>query len=93
MPMDKYKSFYEIVKMLIKFDLTKLRAIEKEFKVLSKIQSSGKKILGPKMPISRHDLGTNRKTQKRRRKTKKPSSAQLRARRQFAMRVRRGDFR
>jgi len=38
MPMDKYKSFYEIVKMLVILDLTKLRAIEKEIKILGKIK-------------------------------------------------------
>ena len=37
--MDKYKSFFEIVKILTKLDLTKLRAIEKEIRVLSKIKS------------------------------------------------------
>ena len=39
MPMDKYKSFYEIVKMLMNFDLTKLRSIEKELKILTKVKS------------------------------------------------------
>ena len=43
MPMDKYKSFYEIVKMLCKLDLTKLRAIEKEIKILGKIKSKLKR--------------------------------------------------
>ena len=43
MPMDKYKSFYEIVKILCKLDLTKLRAIEKEIKILGKIKSKLKK--------------------------------------------------
>ena len=38
MPLDKYKSFYEIVKMLCKIDLTKLRVIEKELKILSKVK-------------------------------------------------------
>ena len=44
MPMDKYKSFYEIVKMLINFDLTKLRSIEKEIKILTKVKSKRKKV-------------------------------------------------
>ena len=43
MPMDKYKSFYEIVKTLCKLDLTKLRAIEKEIKILGKIKSKLKR--------------------------------------------------
>ena len=43
MPMDKYKSFYEIVKMLCKLDLTKLRAIEKEIKILGKIKAKLKR--------------------------------------------------
>ena len=43
MPMDKYKSFYEIVKILCKLDLTKLRAIEKEIKILGKIKSKLKR--------------------------------------------------
>lgn len=38
MPLDKYKSFYEIVKTLVTLDLTKLRAIEKEVKILGKIK-------------------------------------------------------
>ena len=41
--MDKYKSFYEIVKTLCKLDLTKLRAIEKEIKILGKIKSKLKR--------------------------------------------------
>ena len=43
MPMNKYKSFYEIVKMLCILDLTKLRAIEKEIKILGKIKSKLKR--------------------------------------------------
>lgn len=43
MPMDKYKSFYEIVKILCKLDLTKLRAIEKEIKILGKIKKKFKR--------------------------------------------------
>ena len=43
MPMDKYKSFYEIVNTLCKLDLTKLRAIEKEIKILGKIKSKLKR--------------------------------------------------
>ena len=43
MPMDKYKSFYEIVKTLVTLDLTKLRAIEKEVKILGKIKSKLKR--------------------------------------------------
>ena len=53
----------------MKMDLTKLRAIQKELSVLSKV----KRI---------------RKTAK-----KRPSPAQEKARKEFAMRVRRGDFR
>lgn len=80
MPIDKYKAFYEIVKMLMKFDLTKLRAIQKEMSVLSKVRSSGKKQKRPQ-------------SQKTRSRKKKPTSAQLKARKEFAMRVKRGDFR
>tara|TARA_Y100001949_G_scaffold83401_1_gene70476 strand:+ start:105 stop:314 length:210 start_codon:yes stop_codon:yes gene_type:complete len=43
MPLDKYKSFYEIVKTLVTLDLTKLRAIEKEVKILGKIKSKLKR--------------------------------------------------
>jgi hypothetical protein len=77
MPMDKYKSFFEIVKILTKLDLTKLRAIEKEIRVLSKIKSK----------VTRKK--TKRKTKSRKRATAK----QLKARKLFAMRVKRGDFR
>ena len=78
MPVDKYKAFYEIVKMLIKMDLTKLRSIQKE---LSQFQVQLKK-------YSRSMNETKRKASK-----KRPSPAQVKARKQFAMRVRRGDFR
>ena len=43
MPMDKYKSFFEIVKILCKLDLTKLRAIEKEIRILTKIKKKLKR--------------------------------------------------
>ena len=43
MPLDKYKSFYEIVKILCKLDLTKLRAIEKEIRILTKIKKKLKR--------------------------------------------------
>ena len=87
MPVDKYKAFYEIVKMLMRMDLTKLRSIQKELSVLSKVRSSGKK-------KSRSSSGDrNKNSTKKRKKRTKPSSAQLKARKQFAMRVRRGDFR
>lgn len=66
--------------MLMKLELIKLRAIQKELSVLSKVRSSGKKRKRPQ-------------SQKTRGRKKKPTSAQLRARKQFAMRVRRGDFR
>lgn len=75
MPVDKYKAFYEIVKMLMKFDLTKLRAIQKELAVLSKVR------------------GTKTTTKKRKESKKRPTPAQVKARKQFAMRVKRGDFR
>ena len=39
MPLDKYKSFYEIVKMLCQIkDWTKLRLIEKELRILLKVK-------------------------------------------------------
>jgi len=50
MPMDKYKSFYEIVKTLVTLDLTKLRAIEKEVKILGKIKGKIKSKLKRKKP-------------------------------------------
>ena len=87
MPVDKYKAFYEIVKMLMKMDLTKLRAIQKELSVLSKIRSSGKKVPGPKAKSRRKN------TTKKRKKKSNPSSAQLRARKEFVKRVRAGEFR
>jgi hypothetical protein len=43
MPADKYKSFFEIVKMLCRMDLTKLRAIEKQLRVLSKVKGKIKR--------------------------------------------------
>ena len=68
-------------------DLTKLRSIQKELSVLSKVRSSGKKSPGPKRN------SRNKNSTKKRKKRTKPSSAQLKARKEFAMRVRRGDFR
>lgn len=69
-------------------DLTKLRAIEKELSLLY-FDKFGRIIL------SRSSGKKRKKAQARktRRNEKKPTSAQLRARKQFAMRVRRGDFR
>ena len=80
MPLDKYKAFYEIVKMLINFDLTQLRGIEKEFKILTKVKS--------KIKIKNKNKKKTKKS-----KPSKGSAAQKRARAEFAMRVRRGDFR
>ena len=96
MPVDKYKAFYEIVKMLMKFDLTKLRAIQKELSVLSKVRDVDKLIGFPSKRIRRNVTKRgSRNMNKTKRKTskKRPSPAQLRARKQFAMRVKRGDFR
>jgi len=77
MPMDKYKSFFEIVKILTKLDLTKLRAIEKEIRVLSKIKSKV----------------TRKKTKRKTKSRQRPSAKQLKARELFAKRAKRGDFR
>ena len=91
MPVDKYKAFYEIVKMLMRMDLTKLRSIQKELSVLSKVRKSSKS----KRKSSKKVAATRTKKSKSKRKSsnKRPSPAQLRARKQFAMRVKRGDFR
>ena len=85
MPVDKYKAFYEIVKMLMKMDLTKLRSIQKELSVLSKVTKS----------VRRKTKNGTRNMNKTKRKAskKRPSPAQVKARKEFAMRVRRGDFR
>jgi len=85
LPVDKYKAFYEIVKMLMRMDLTKLRAIQKELSVLSKVKKS----------VQRKTKNGSRAMNKTKRKSskKRPSAAQLKARKEFAMRVRRGDFR
>lgn len=64
----------------MKMDLTKLRAIQKELSVLSKVKRIRK--------TAKKDLGSKRKASK-----KRPSPAQEKARKEFAMRVRRGDFR
>ena len=71
--------------MLMRMDLTKLRAIQKELSVLSKVTKS----------VQRKTKNGSRSMNKTKRKSskKKPSPAQLRARKQFAMRVKRGDFR
>ncbi len=69
----------------MRMDLTKLRAIQKELSVLSKVTKS----------VQRKTKNGSRSMNKTKRKSskKKPSPAQLRARKQFAMRVKRGDFR
>ena len=84
MPVDKYKAFYEIVKMLMRMDLTKLRSIQKELSVLSKVRKSRTRP---------NQNGSKTTTKKRKSSKKRPSPAQLKARKEFAMRVRRGDFR
>ena len=38
MPLDKYKTFYDIVVMLTHMDLTKLRSIKNELQQLSKVK-------------------------------------------------------
>jgi hypothetical protein len=90
LPVDKYKAFYEIVKMLMRMDLTKLRSIQKELSVLSKVRSSGKKKSRSRLNAMNKN---SKKIAKNQKKKKRATSAQLRARKQFAMRVRRGDFR
>lgn len=72
-------------------DLTKLRSIQKELSVLSKVRKSSKS----KRKSSKKVAATRTKKSKSKRKSsnKRPSPAQLRARKQFAMRVKRGDFR
>ena len=84
MPVDKYKAFYEIVKMLMRMDLTKLRSIQKELSVLSKVR---------KLRTRPAQNGSKTTTKKRKASKKRPSPAQVKARKEFAMRVRRGDFR
>ena len=71
----------------MRMDLTKLRAIQKELSVLSKVRSSGKKSPGPKRN------SRNKNSTKKRKKKTKPSNAQLRARKEFVKRVRAGEFR
>ena len=65
-------------------DLTKLRAIQKELSVLSKV--------GIRRNVTKNGSRLMNKT-KRKASKKRPTAAQLKARKQFAMRVRRGDFR
>ena len=38
MPLDKYKTFYDIVVMLTHMDLTKLRSVANELKQFSKVK-------------------------------------------------------
>ena len=61
MPLDKYKSFYEIVKMLCKIDLTKLRVIEKELKILSKVKGKIKTKTKRKKPRTEKQKRATRK--------------------------------
>ena len=69
-------------------DLTKLRSIQKELSVLSKVAAKTKSVRRKTKNGSVRLNKTKRKASK-----KRPSPAQVKARKQFAMRVRRGDFR
>jgi hypothetical protein len=46
MPLDKYKTFYDIVVMLTHMDLTKLRSIKNELQQLSKVKFTKRKSKG-----------------------------------------------
>ena len=61
MPLDKYKSFYEIVKILCKIDLTKLRVIEKELKILSTVKGKIKTKTKRKKPRTAKQKKATRK--------------------------------
>ena len=68
----------------MRMDLTKLRSIQKELSVLSKVRKSRTR------PAQNRSKTT---TKKRKASKKRPSPAQVKARKEFAMRVKRGDFR
>ncbi len=91
MPMMKYKAFYEIVKMLMSMDLTKLRSIQKELSILSKIGHKKRKTKSGRRTTKNGTRGMN--NSKRKSSKKRPSPAQVKARKEFAAAVRRGDFR
>jgi len=62
MPLDKYKSFYEIVKMLCKInDWKKLRMIENELKMLLKVKSKIKKTTKSKKKRTEKQKAATRK--------------------------------
>ena len=61
MPLDKYKSFYEIVKMLCKIDLTKLIVFEKELKILSIVKGKIKTKTKRKKPRTEKQKRATRK--------------------------------
>tara|TARA_Y100001938_G_C8047972_1_gene410037 strand:- start:508 stop:747 length:240 start_codon:yes stop_codon:yes gene_type:complete len=79
MPISKYTLIGKIVYSVCKMDSSKLKKIAKELKVLSMISTR---------PVSKK---SKRKTKSKSRK--KATPAQLRARKLFAQRVKRGDFR
>ena len=51
MPLDKYKTFYDIVVMLTHMELTKLRSIAIELKQLSKVKLKKRKGTKKGMPL------------------------------------------
>ena len=63
MPLDKYKTFYDIVVMLTHMDLTKLRSIKNELQQLSKVKFKKRKGTTIKL-----------KTKKKSKRKKKPGN-------------------
>ena len=64
-----------------------LRTVLKEMEQLRKVRSSANARRGPQRTYR------NKNNTKTTQKKKRPTNAQLKARKEFAMRVRRGDFR
>lgn len=80
--MIQYAIIGKIVYVLCKMDSKRLRKIAKELSVLSKVKKSV------------NQKKTRKLTKKTKRKSrKKPTAKQLKARKLFAQRVKRGDFR
>ena len=63
MPLDKYKTFYDIVVMLTHMDLTKLRSVANELKQFSKVKFKKRKRKGS-IKLRKIERSKQRRTKK-----------------------------
>ncbi len=97
MPIEIYKLGIEgielIVKLVRKKKLSTLKNVVKELRIFSKMKSKKKFFTKDQQKNIRKFESALRKTSRAKPYRAKPTAKQIRARKLFAMRVRRGDFR